>query len=1032
MPDASRFTLSLFDANSAAGLALDGAGGNLAGSILARDVPLPAAKDREDGDEQPVPQPAGKPRGTNFHLDSDRALARGWPARARDNIAAITLSKELEQSGRAATADEQARLLRFIGFGASDLAQNCFRRPGEDAFRAGWEETGAALEAAVTPEEYAALQRATQYAHYTPETIIRGLWRAAERLGFAGGRVLEPGMGTGLFFALLPAALRDACRLTGIEYDPVTARIARLVHPQARVRCEDYTRSTLSGPFDLAIGNPPFSDRVVRADPATRALRLRLHDYFISSSIARLRPGGIALFVTSTGTMDKAGTTARDHIAGMADLVGAVRLPEGSMQADAGTSVVVDLLVFQRRASGQLPAGAAWIDLATVKPAMADEDDEAGEADDPGDGGNPAGRDIEVNRYFAEHPEMVLGEHAMRRGIYGPAPTYTCRARKDAPPLAALLTAALDRLPAGIFTASGECLAGTGSGDDAETTVQAGTAAGGATIKEGSYLIGKAGELMQVIDGVPRAVAVKSSAGKDGKSGDGIFARNAKIIRALLPIRDAVRDVLRAQAADQPWAAAQVRLRIAYSRFARGFGPINYTVVSVTADADTGEERETHLRPNLAPFADDPDCWLVASIEDYDLETGLARPGPIFRERVIAPPAAPLIATAADALAVTLNETGRVDIDHLAELLDRDPDTALVQLGDTVFRNPHTGALETDDAYLSGSVRTKLAIAEAAAERDPQYARNVAALRLVRPEDLPPSDITARLGAPWIPAADIEAFAAEAMGTSTRVRHIVAVGAWSVDTGPFASTAAGTSEWGTARRNAGLLLHDALNSAMPQLFDTVVEDGVEKRVLNSEATEAAKEKLAKIRDAFTAWIWTDADRTDRLARLYNDRFNNLVPRRFDGRHLTLPGASNIIRLYDHQKRVIWRIAAAGATYIAHAVGAGKSYAIAGAIMEQKRLGLIGKAMLVVPGHCLAQVLARVPATLSDRAHPGRRRKQLRQGEALPLPRPRGDGELGRGDHHPRRLPLHPGARGLRAGDDRAADRRARGARARRR
>jgi N12 class adenine-specific DNA methylase len=329
--------------------------------------------------------------------------------------------------------------------------------------------------------------------------------------------------------------------------------------------------------------------------------------------------------------------------------------------------------------------------------------------------------------------------------------------------------------------------------------------------------------------------------------------------------------------------------------------------------------------------------------------------GPIFRERVIAPPAAPLIATAADALAVTLNETGRVDLDHLAELLDRDPETALAQLGETVFRNPATEAWETDDAYLSGSVRTKLALAEAAAERDPQYARNVAALRLVQPEDLRPSDITARLGAPWIPASDIEAFAGEVMGTATRVRHTVEIASWSVDVAPFAWTAAGTSEWGTARRNAGWLLSDALNSATPQIFDTVIEDGVEKRVLNSEATEAAKEKLARIKAAFSDWVWTDPDRTDRLARLYNDRFNNLVPRRFDGRHLTLPGASGIIRLYDHQKRVIWRIVAAGSTYIAHTVGAGKSYAVAGAIMEQKRLGLIGKAMLVVPGHCLAQV-----------------------------------------------------------------------------
>jgi N12 class adenine-specific DNA methylase len=319
----------------------------------------------------------------------------------------------------------------------------------------------------------------------------------------------------------------------------------------------------------------------------------------------RLRPGGLALFLTSTGTMDKASTTARHCIAGMADLVGAVRLPEGSMRATAGTDVVIDILVFQRRAD------------------------------------------------------------------------------------------------------------------------------------------------------------------------------------------------------DVPWIQAQVQLRIAYSGFVRSFGPINHTVVSVTTDPETGDERESQRRPNLAPFADDPDCWLVASIEDFDIESGLARMGPIFRERVIAPPAAPLIATAADALAVTLNETGHVDIDHLAELLDRDPETALVQLGEAVFRNPRTEAWETDDAYLSGSVRTKLALAEAAAEGDPQYARNVAALRRVQPEDLLPSDITARLGAPWIPAADVEAFAAEAMGTATRVRHTVEIAAWSVDAAPFSGTAAGTSEWGTARRNAG-------------------------------------------------------------------------------------------------------------------------------------------------------------------------------------------------------------------------------------
>lgn len=934
MTDTDSFTLGLFDSTA------------LSGWIPATPTPAWVSDETDEQDtnsnehttnintSSPIASPA--PRGRNFHLSGDRDLARGWPARARDNIAAILLSKALEQADRAPTPEEQARLLRFIGFGATELAQNCFRRPGEEAFRPGWEDIGAELETAVTADEYAALQRATQYAHYTPETIIRALWRTAERLGFTGGRVLEPGMGTGLFFALLPEPLRAVCRLTGIEYDPVTARIAGLVHPEARVRCEDYTRSNLAGRFDLAIGNPPFSDRVVRADPATRALGLRLHDYFIARSIARLRPGGIALFVTSTGTMDKANSAAREHIAGMADLIGAVRLPEDSMRATAGTSVVVDILVFQRRADGDTPAGAAWRDLVTVAGAATDDDDDGASA-------------IQVNRYFAEHPEMVLGEHVLRRGIYGPGLAYTCRSRPDAGGLESLLAVALDRLPAGIVTASAES---PDDSEDAETDTHptTGTAAEGATVKEGSYIVDASGRLMQVVDGTSHLVAVKN-----GKGGDGILARDAKIIRALLPIRDAIRDVLRAQAANQPWAAAQVRLRIAYGNFIRTHGPINRTVIAVTTDPETGEEREAHRRPNLSPFADDPDCWLVASIEDYDLESGLARMGPIFRERVIAPPSSPLIATAADALAVTLNETGRVDIDHLAELLDSDPATALAQLGDAVFRDPITESWETDDAYLSGSVRTKLAQAEAAAERDPHYARNVEALRRVQPDDLPPSDITARLGAPWIPASDIETFAAEVMTTRTTIHHTVEIASWSVDAAPFAYTAAGTSEWGTSRRNAGWLLHDALNSTTPQIFDTVIEDGVEKRVLNGEATEAAKEKLARIKDAFTAWVWTDPDRTDRLARTYNMRFNNLVPRRFDGRHLTLPGASSIIRLYDHQKRVIWRIVAAGSTYIAHSVGAGKSYAIAGAIMEQKRIGLIGKAMLVVPGHCLAQV-----------------------------------------------------------------------------
>ena len=325
MPDAAQYTLGLFD-TSALGWTVD-----IPRATAPSPEPILPVHDSIDDTRVGIARPL---RGTNYALGGDRPLARGWPARARDNIRAITLSKEIEDSGRAPTRDEQAELLRFIGFSATDLAQSCFPLPGAEAFRDGWQQIGESLVAATTPAEYAALQRATQYAHYTPEPIIRAIWRAVQRLGFAGGHVLEPGMGTGLFFALMPSALREITRLTGIEYDPISARIARLVHPEARVHCEDYTRSRLGGGFDLVIGNPPFADRIVRGDPTTASLGLRLHDYFIARSIGRLRPGGIAVFVSSTGTMDKASQVAREHIAGMADLLGAVPPARGQHARD--------------------------------------------------------------------------------------------------------------------------------------------------------------------------------------------------------------------------------------------------------------------------------------------------------------------------------------------------------------------------------------------------------------------------------------------------------------------------------------------------------------------------------------------------------------------------------------------------------------------------------------------------------------------------------------------------------------------------
>ena len=472
----------------------------------------------------------------------------------------------------------------------------------------------------------------------------------------------------------------------------------------------------------------------MRADDPAGELRLSLHDYFIARSIERLRPGGLAAFVTSRWTMDKVDQTAREHIASMADLIGAVRMAEGAMHATAGTDVVVDILFLQKRDAGAAAGGAAWDGLAEAVPA---EDGEAA---------------LAINRYFVEHPEMVLGDHARTSSAYGPV--YTCRpVLATAGALADLLTQALDRLPRDLF----KPIAPSTAKDLAATRLNVGTAAEGATIKEGSYVLHD-GELVQIIDGTPRPVAVR-----EGKGTEGIPAKHARIIRGLIVVRDAVREVLRTQADDKPWGSAQIRLRSAYANFVRSFGPINLTTISETVNAE-GETRETFRRPNLQPFLDDPDVWLVASIEDYDLESGTAKQGPIFRERVLHPETTPLIETAEDALAVTLHETGAVDLDRIAELLGRSRETAIAELGERIYLDPEATVAHdrdvwvTADAYLSGKVRDKLTAAVAAASLNERYRRNVAALEKTLPEDLKPSDITARLGAPWIPADVVAAF----------------------------------------------------------------------------------------------------------------------------------------------------------------------------------------------------------------------------------------------------------------------------------
>jgi N12 class adenine-specific DNA methylase len=900
---------------------------------------------------------------TGYRLGATgRDLASSWKTRAADNIAAIRLAHELTQANRPATSDEMRVLARYVGFGATDLAQNLFPVPGSGV-RQGWEQIHGDLHALLDEKACNSLARSTQYSHFTPDYLSQAIFDAVVRLGFTGGNAIEPGCGIGLFMAAAPETVANNIKWVGVEMDATAATIARLLQPNASIITRDFTKARFSESADLVIGNPPFAaTHVIGEGPAGR-MKLRLHDYFIARGLELLRPGGLAAYVTSQGTMDKYDPRARAYMATLAELVGAIRLPQGSMAEQAGTEVVVDLLFF-RRLDGNSPDATGWNDTVEIEPSN-------------GKGERP----LFVNRYFVEHPEMVLGNHAWTTSPFGPKYTVT-----KSGAIAEQLAAAIDRLPrniaapapkgatvtrikpapvpqGGLFSNATDAPALFA--DIVPATPRHGTPsllgltreerdldARAYELKEGSYAITGGMDLHQYVNGRLEPVAVKTT-----RSTPGIYPKAARIIRAFITVRNALRSVIRAQVANDTDAnaEAQARLQKAYKSFTGEFGPINLTHTTYHTDDVTKVEKAVQRHPNLAPVLDDPDCWLVASIERYDPDTNTAAMGPIFTQQVIGAVAEREIRSVDDALAAVLDERGHVDIDTIATLLKLDRESTIAELSDRVYAIPdQPGTWVTADEYLSGKVRAKLETAKVFAEDDPRFQRNVEALEACKPKDLNPSDVTARLGSPWIPTSDIEAFVSDVLGIKTKVGHTVGIAAWDVDFAPFINETSATSEWGTVRRHAGKLLHDALNGVIPQIFDVYEEHGQEKRVLNAVDTEAARDKWQKIHEAFSTWIWKDNDRTLRLMRLYNDTYNDIVPREFDGSHLQLRGASSVFSLRPHQKRVVWRIISSGKTYIAHSVGAGKTLTIAAAVMEQRRLGLVKKPMLAVPAHCLGQ------------------------------------------------------------------------------
>jgi N12 class adenine-specific DNA methylase len=689
--------------------------------------------------------------------------------------------------------------------------------------------------------------------------------------------------------------------------------------PQAPAAQPPPTPPIASGVKDAVIGNVPFADLKLEYAGA----RLSLHDFFLEKSLDALKSGGVLALVTSHYTLDRQHAGLREQLGSQADFLGAIRLPSTAFQQE-GTRVVTDILCLRKRGAGEDThhIDPAWLETALLA---------------------IEGIDIPINRYFLRHPEMVLGTFTRQDRLYGSESGYSLTANGD---FSLQLPEAIQRLPEGVFTGaqSPGCSAAVEKTAPAHVTLLPLER----HIAEGSFFIGDDQTILQVQhgEGIPVTHGDKplraDSAGRMGQR-----------LAALITLRDHARRVLQSQ--NEGWSdtlrqQARTMLSRAYDRFVASYGPINKTTISTTDDGTT-----VRRMPNLVKFKDDPDAMLVMSLEHYNEENGTATKASIMHQDVVGRLTPITAVESAEAgLLVCLDHRGDVDLPYIATLYQKkDQQQIVAELGDLIYQDPDTQAWHTADVYLSGNVRAKLAAAEAAG---PAYTRNAEALRLVQPEDVLPGDIDAHLGAPWIPEADMQAFAAALFGVSpesVQIAHMKKDAVWSVEPGLDAvRSVAATTDYGTERANGVWLLEHALNLKTPVIYDTVINDGKEERVLNQDATLAAREKQKRIKEQFKGWLFTDPDRTERLVRLYNDTYNNLRLRAFDGSHLAFPGMSHAITLQPHQKAAVWRIMSSGNTLLAHAVGAGKTYEMAAAGMKMKQAGLITKPLYVVPNHML--------------------------------------------------------------------------------
>jgi N12 class adenine-specific DNA methylase len=832
----------------------------------------------------------------------------GDKAKARDILDAIKTLHEVERRGTPATSEERSALWRFCGFGP--VALSIFPNPVTGEYKdAGWKALGAELQWLLSDQEYDSAKRTVFNAFYTSETVVSAMQIALTRLGLHDGAVvLEPGCGPGRF-------MRPGKRYIGVELDSISARIAKALHPEADIRHEDF-RETKLPPLDAVIGNVPFAD--LKLD--WKGKKFSLHDYFFAKSVDAMKPGGVLALVTSHFTLDKQNAAIREHLAEKADFLGAIRLPSDAFKRE-GTAVVTDIVFLRKRAEGQ-PENHADYEWKQTAPMNVD------------------GSFVSINRYFHNHPEMVLGTLTSKDTMYG-TEGFSVTSNGN---LAEQLKLAVEQLPEVNPTTSIPHFSASNDESKRGTPPAFVPPPPERHISEGSFFVHDS-KIHQVMNGENTCVAY---GGTELTTGGGLVARR---MCALIDLRDKARYVLRSQNEGWPDAArdaARTKLNYAYEVFVSTYGPINKTTFSETKD-------ETTIRrmPNLVKFREDPDAMLVMALEEYCEETGTAKKAPIMLRDVVGKtPPITSVTSAEDGLLVSLDHKGAVDLPYIAQLYGKSEQFIIAELGDLIFLDPETNHWETADAYLSGNVRAKLANAERAG-----IERNVEALKAVQPEDVLPGEIDANLGAPWIPVSDIQAFAADLFHVSPgdiTVGHLSKDAVWSVQGNWSAERAVTvTTDYGTPRANGIGLLDLALNMKTPTIYDPDPSDS-DKRVVNQEATLAAKEKQRAIKEQFKSWIFSDPDRTERLVRLYNDTYNNLRPRVFDGSHLDFQGMTDGVSLRPHQKDAIWRGMSGGNTLLAHVVGAGKTYTMAATAMKMKQAGLIKKPLVVVPNHLLEQ------------------------------------------------------------------------------